>query len=51
MLAVLVISGYALLFVGLLLWGRYEVRRAPLMDDEGNVVEPYKPRTQKNDTH
>lgn len=49
MLAALVIGGYALLFVGLLLWGRYAKYHGPLMDDNGNIVEPFEPT--QNDTH
>lgn len=44
MLAVLVIGGYVLLVLCLMLWGRYAQMNNPLMDDTGNVVEPYKPK-------
>lgn len=41
MLALLVLGGYVLLVVGLMLWGRYAQLNSPLMDDDGNIVEPF----------
>ena len=45
--AALALGGYVLLVVGLMVWGRYAQLNNPLMDDDGNLIEPYK--TKKSD--